>query len=76
MAQKWPAKRLREEITKNAVDHYGLLPSNFGVTIKDSRDAIKALNMFKDEDLLDFINTEETGFVTFRTSTNGLLKKR
>ncbi len=61
LAQKWPAKRLREEITKNAVDHYGLLPSNFGVTIKDSHDAIKALNMFKDEYLLDFINTEEIG---------------
>lgn len=61
LAQKWPAKRLREEITKNAVDHYGAIPSNFGVTIKDSRDAIKALNMFKDEYLLDFINTEEIG---------------
>jgi len=59
--QKWPAKRLREEITKNAVEHYGAIPSNFGVTIKDSRDAIKALNMFKDEYLLDFINTEEIG---------------
>lgn len=61
LAQKWPAKRLREEITKNAVEHYGAIPSNFGVTIKDSRDAIKALNMFKDEYLLDFINTEEIG---------------
>lgn len=61
LAQKWPAKRLREEITKNAVEHYGAIPSNFGVTIKDSHDAIKALNMFKDEYLLDFINTEEIG---------------
>ena len=59
--QKWSAKRLREEITKNAAEHYGAMPSNFGVTIKDSRDAIKALNMFKDEYLLDFINTEEIG---------------
>lgn len=33
--------------------------SNFSVTIKDSHDAIKALNMFKDEYLLDFINTEK-----------------
>ena len=59
--QKWPAKRLREEIKNNAAEHYGTMPSNFGVTIKDSRDAIKALNMFKDEYLLDFINTEEIG---------------
>lgn len=61
LIQKWPAKRLRKEITNNAADHYGVLPSNFSVTIKDSRDAIKALNMFKDEYLLDFINTEEIG---------------
>lgn len=61
LEQKWPAKRLREEITKNAAEHYGTMPSNFGVTIKDSRDAVKALNMFKDEYLLDFINTEEIG---------------
>ena len=59
--QKWSAKRLREEIKNNAAEHYGAMPSNFGVTIKDSRDAIKALNMFKDEYLLDFINTEEIG---------------
>ncbi|MDE6480375.1 MAG: PDDEXK nuclease domain-containing protein [Muribaculaceae bacterium] len=61
LTQRWPAKRLREEITKNAVEHYGTMPSNFGATINDSQDAIKALNMFKDEYLLDFINTEEIG---------------
>ena len=61
LAQKWSAKRLREEITKNAADHYGALPSNFGATITNSRDAIKALSMFKDEYLLDFINTEGIG---------------
>ncbi len=61
LEQKWPAKRLREEITKNAAAHYGAMPSNFGVTINDRRDAIKALNMFKDEYLLDFINTAEIG---------------
>ena len=44
--QKWSAKRLREEITNNAADKYGAMPSNLGVTINDSRDAIKALNMF------------------------------
>lgn len=61
LVQRWPAKRLREEITKNAAAHYGSLPSNFASTIHDSRDAIKALCMFKDEYLLDFINTEEIG---------------
>ncbi len=61
LSQKWSAKRLRKEIENNTADHYGVMPSNFGVTIKDSRDALKALNMFKDEYLLDFINTEEIG---------------
>ena len=58
---KWDKRFLKTQIKENVVDKYGAMPSNFGVTIKDSRDAIKALNMFKDEYLLDFINTEEIG---------------
>lgn len=61
LANRWNAKYLQQQIKDNAADKYGTMPSNFGVTIKDSRDAIKALNMFKDEYLLDFINTEEVG---------------
>lgn len=61
LANHWSAKYLQQQIKDNAADKYGAMPSNFGVTIKDSRDAIKALNMFKDEYLLDFINTEEIG---------------
>lgn len=61
LANRWNAKYLQRQIKDNAADKYGTMPSNFGVTIKDSRDAIKALNMFKDEYLLDFINTEEVG---------------
>jgi predicted nuclease of restriction endonuclease-like (RecB) superfamily len=58
---KWDKRFLKAQIKDNAADKYGAMPSNFGVTISDSRDAIKALNMFKDEYLLDFINTEEIG---------------
>ena len=61
LANRWNAKYLQQQIKENVADHYGVLPSNFSITIKDSRDAIKALNMFKDEYLLDFINTEEIG---------------
>ena len=61
LANCWNTKYLQQQIKDNAADKYGGIPSNFGVTIKDSRDAIKALNMFKDEYLLDFINTEEIG---------------
>lgn len=58
---KWDKRFLKTQIKEKVADHYGTIPSNFGVTIKDSRDALKALNMFKDEYLLDFINTEEIG---------------
>ena len=61
LANRWSTKYLQQQIKDNAAEHYGAMPSNFGVTINDSRDAIKALNMFKDEYLLDFINTEEIG---------------
>lgn len=61
LANKWGTRRLQQEIKANAADSYGTLPTNFANTISDSRDAIKALNMFKDEYLLDFINTEELG---------------
>ncbi len=58
---KWDTRYLQKQIKENAAEHYGSLPSNFSNAIKDSRDAVKALNMFKDEYLLDFINTEEIG---------------
>ena len=58
---RWDKRFLKAQIKDNVADKYGAMPSNFGVTIKDSRDAVKALNMFKDEYLLDFINTEEIG---------------
>ena len=61
LENKWDTRYLQQQIKDNIADKYGAMPSNFGVTIKDSRDAIKALNMFKDEYLLDFINTEEIG---------------
>ena len=61
LENKWDTRYLQQQIKDNAADKYGAMPSNFGVTIKDSRDAVKALNMFKDEYLLDFINTEEIG---------------
>ncbi|MGM9844617.1 MAG: YhcG family protein [Muribaculaceae bacterium] len=58
---KWDKRFLKGQIKDSAADKYGTMPSNFDVTITNSRDAIKALSMFKDEYLLDFINTEEIG---------------
>ncbi len=61
LENKWDTRYLQQQIKDNAADKYGAMPSNFSNAMKDSRDAIKALNMFKDEYLLDFINTEEIG---------------
>lgn len=61
LENRWSTKFLQQQIKDNAAEHYGIMPSNFGLTIHDSKDAVKALNMFKDEYLLDFINTEEIG---------------
>lgn len=39
--------------------HQGQLPNNFKKTIPDQLQAFRAISMFKDEYLLDYINTEE-----------------
>ncbi len=72
---KWDKRFLKTQIKENVADKYGAMPSNFGVTIKDSRDAIKALNMFKDEYLLDFINTEEIGIRDFADIDERVVEK-
>ena len=61
LTNHWPKERLREELKNKTAEHLGKMPSNFPTTIQNSREMIKALNMFKDEYLLDFINVEEIG---------------
>lgn len=48
-------------IKKDAYKHQKELPNNFGRTITPASLARKAVEMFKDEYLLDFINVEEIG---------------
>lgn len=61
LAHHWPKEKLREELKNKTAEHLGKMPSNFPRTIQNSQEMIKALNMFKDEYLLDFINVEEIG---------------
>ena len=75
LENKWDTRYLQQQIKDNVADKYGAMPSNFGVTIKDSRDTIKALNMFKDEYLLDFINTEEIGIRDFADIDERVVEK-
>lgn len=41
--------------------HQGAMPNNFLATIPDYKQAYRAIMMFKDEYLLDFVNVEELG---------------
>lgn len=52
--------RLRDCIKADLYRHKGALPNNFTKTLP-STDALRAIDMFKDEYLLDFINVEELG---------------
>ena len=50
---------LEQMILDNLYSHQGELPNNFMKTIPDQLQAYRAIKMFKDEYLLDYINTEE-----------------
>ena len=50
---------LERVINDDLYTHQGKLPNNFKKTIPDHLQAYRAITMFKDEYLLDFINTEE-----------------
>lgn len=56
------ADEVRNVIKKQDLYHnQGALPNNFLTTIPDYKQAFRAMQMFKDEYLLDFINVEELG---------------
>ena len=48
-----------EQMMKDDLYHQGQLPNNFKKTIPDQLQAYRTIMMFKDEYLLDYINTEE-----------------
>lgn len=50
---------LEQIINDDLYSHQGELPNNFKKTIPDQLQVYRAITMFKDEYLLDFINTEE-----------------
>ena len=52
---------LKREIRLDAYHHQGQLPNNFARTLDTPQQALRAISMFKDEYLLDFINVEELG---------------
>lgn len=52
---------LEKVIKQDLYHHQDKMPNNFLATIPDYKQAYRAIRMFKDEYLLDFINVEELG---------------
>lgn len=57
----WDKYKLRDMLKSDLFHHQGKLPNNFTNTMLDTKNALQAIGMFKDEYLLDFINVEELG---------------
>lgn len=57
----WDKYTLRDYLKADIFHHQAQLPNNFATTIPATRQAMKAMRMFKDEYMLDFINVEQLG---------------
>lgn len=57
----WDKYTLREYLKADIFHHQGTMSNNFTLTLPKTLHAQKAISMFKDEYLLDFINVEELG---------------
>ena len=60
-AERLSFRALKQSIARNDCAAQGRIPNNFGNTLPDKRQALKAITMFKDSYMLDFINVEELG---------------
>ena len=57
----WDKYTLRNNLKADLFHHQSQMPNNFATTMPSTRHAAKAISMFKDDYLLDFINVEELG---------------
>lgn len=60
-SEHYTVEDLKRSIDIDDFQHQGSLPNNFMRTLPASEQAFRAVNTFKDEYLLDFINVEELG---------------
>lgn len=58
---KWDKYRLRELLKQDLFHHQSAMPNNFLQTMPKRVQALKAIEMFKDEYFLDYVNVEELG---------------
>ncbi len=61
VVEKLSLEALKESIARDDYHHQGSLPNNFLQTLPAADQAFRAINTFKDEYLLDYINVEELG---------------
>jgi predicted nuclease of restriction endonuclease-like (RecB) superfamily len=61
VVEKMSLDALKASIARDDYHHQGSLPNNFVQTLPAAEQAFKAINTFKDEYLLDYINVEELG---------------
>lgn len=57
--EHFTVEALKESLLSDDYHHQGSLPNNFMRTIDSGKRALQAVNAFKDEYLLDYINVEE-----------------
>ncbi len=55
----WSKDKLIDELKADVFHHQSLMPNNFMEVMPDKVSALKAIEMFKDNYLLDFVNMEE-----------------
>ena len=58
-ANFWSVRVLRRHLAAGDFHHVGTLPNNFALTMPDAQQVSRAVQSFKDEYLLDFINIED-----------------
>ena len=61
VVKKMSLDALKASIARDDYHHQGSLPNNFMQTLPAAEQAFRAINTFKDEYLLDYINVEELG---------------
>lgn len=54
-------EEIEQKVAEDTFHKQGTLPNNFNQTIPDYKQAFRAIQMFKDEYLLDYINVEQLG---------------
>ena len=59
--QKLSVEELQKRIAEDVFHNQGQMPNNFVATIPEYKQAFRAIQMFKDEYLLDYLNVEQLG---------------